>query len=51
MSETVSIEPNWPNMRRWLRNLHRTDPQTAERIAETMGDESPEHHGGWDARG
>lgn len=40
--ETVTIEPNWDAMRDYVRNVFRTDPAAARRIADAMGREAPQ---------
>lgn len=42
MAESISIEPHWPNLRRWVRHVAKTDPETAAKIAAEMGDEAPD---------
>ena len=42
MTKTITIEPSWPAMRRWVLHVYRTDPARAIEIAEAMGCEAPE---------
>lgn len=39
---SISLEPNWEGMRKWVLHVHRTDPELARRIAMDMGREAPE---------
>lgn len=39
--QTVNIEPDWEGMRRWVEALKQTDPETAAKIEEAMGNEAP----------
>lgn len=39
--QTVNLEPNWEQMRAWLTNMAKTDPEGAAKIAEAMGAEAP----------
>lgn len=38
---TVKLEPNWSNVRLWVENIYRSEPDRARHIAETMGCEAP----------
>ena len=39
--EVINLEPNWENMRQWVLNVAKTDPETALDIAQSMGREGP----------
>lgn len=39
---TINLEPDWDGMRHWVQHVHKTDPETAIRIAMQMGREAPE---------
>lgn len=38
---TVTLEPHWPNVRRYVVAVHRSDPAHAQDIAATLGCEAP----------
>lgn len=42
MPRSINLEPNWDGMRRWVRNIARTDLPLAHEIASNMGDEAPD---------
>lgn len=38
---TITLEPNWEAMRRYVLHVHGTDPGAAQKLADAMGNEAP----------
>lgn len=41
MARTVTVEPHWPSVRAYVRELAKTDRAAALRVAAAMGSEAP----------
>lgn len=40
-TQYITVEPHWPGVRRYVREVFRTDPDAARRMAAAMGSEAP----------